>query len=104
LRYVLEFPKPDARQREQIWLKILGKLLTDENRPVLNGQIKILAGNVELTGAQIKFSVLSALFIARRDNKLLEMKYMIRGIERELMKEGRALSNREREKLMEHAG
>jgi len=104
LRYVLEFPKPDARQREQIWLKILDKLLTDENRPVLNGQIKTLAGNVELTGAQIKFSVLSALFTARRDNKLLEMKHMIRGIERELMKEGRALSNREREKLMEHAG
>jgi replication-associated recombination protein RarA len=104
LRYVLEFPKPDARQREQIWLKILDKLLTDKNRPVLNGQVKNLAGNVELTGAQIKFSVLSALFAAKRDKKLLEMKHLVRGMERELMKEGRALSNREREKLMEHAG
>ncbi|MCX6224184.1 MAG: ATP-binding protein [Bacteroidia bacterium] len=104
LRYVLEFPKPDARQREQIWLKILNKLLADENRPLLNGQIKTLANNVELTGAQIKFAVLSALFAAKRDKKPPEIKHLIRGMEREMMKEGRALSNREREKLMEHAG
>ena len=104
LRYLLEFPKPDAHQREQIWLKILEKLLQVENKPLLNGQLKILANNVELTGSQIKFSVLSALFAAKRDKKLLEMKHLIRGMERELMKEGRALSNREREKLLEYAG
>ena len=57
-----------------------------------------------MTGAQIKFAVLSALFTAKRDRKSLGMKHLIRGMERELMKEGRALSNREREILMEHAG
>jgi replication-associated recombination protein RarA len=104
LRYVLEFPKPDASQREQIWSKISKQLLKDGNRTVLNGQIKTLAVNVELTGAQIKFSLLSALFAAKRDHQVPEMKHLIRGIERELMKEGRALSNREREKLLDHAG
>jgi hypothetical protein len=53
--------------------------------------------------SQIKFSVFSALFTAKRDKKLLKMKHLVRGMERELMKEGRTLSNREREKLIEHA-
>jgi hypothetical protein len=104
LRYVLEFPKPDARQRELIWLKILNKLLPDDNRQILNGQLKTLADNVELTGSQIKFAILSALFAAKREKKLPEMKHLIRGMERELMKEGRALSQREREKLLANAG
>jgi len=103
LRYVLEFPKPDARQREQIWSKILTKLMNNETRPLLNGQLTTLANNIELTGAQIKYAVLSAMFAAKREKIHPEMKHLIRGMERELMKEGRALSNREREKLLEHA-
>ncbi|MBL7103303.1 MAG: AAA family ATPase [Bacteroidales bacterium] len=102
LRYILEFPKPDARQREQIWSKVLDKLIPPEHKEKLNGQIGILANNVELTGAQIKFALLSAVFIAKNDKKPLEMKQLLRGLERELIKEGRTLSGREQEKLLEH--
>ena len=104
LRYVLEFPKPDARQREHIWLKILAKMLNGDSQPLPNGQLAILANNVELTGAQIKFAVLSALFAARRENIHPSMKHLISGMERELMKEGRTLTSRERVKLLEYAG
>ena len=103
LRYVLEFPKPDAEQREQIWTKLTGKLIKPEQKEILNGQIKLLANNVELTGAQIKYALLSAVFIAKKDHKPLEIIHLLRGLERELMKEGRTISIREREKLMEYA-
>lgn len=102
LRYVLEFPKPDARQREQIWSGIAGKLITAEHKIKLNGHLTTIANDVELTGAQIKFAVLSAIFIAKQDNKPLMMKHLLRGLERELMKEGRTLSGRERERLLKH--
>ncbi|MEI7897515.1 MAG: AAA family ATPase [bacterium] len=102
LRYVLDFPKPDAHHRKEIWTKVLDKLLTNEQQPSLNGQLNVLT-QVELTGSQIKYALLSAVFSAGRDKKNLGMTHLIRGIDRELMKEGRTLSTREREKLMEHA-
>ncbi|MCD4724435.1 MAG: ATP-binding protein [Bacteroidales bacterium] len=100
LRYVLEFPKPDAHQREQIWFKVMDRLVKPEQTAKLNGQVKMLAKNVELTGSQIKFSLLSAVFIAKSDRKPLEMAHLLRGLDRELMKEGRTMSKREREKLL----
>jgi hypothetical protein len=64
--------------------------------------LKALAAELELTGAQIKFAVLAATFIARRDRKPLAMPHLLRGIDRELMKEGRCLSEREWERLLKH--
>jgi hypothetical protein len=100
IRYVLEFPKPDARQREQIWRKIVGELVGQERLEVLARDLKALAVDLELTGAQIKFAVLAAIFVAKRDRKPLGMAHLLRGVDRELMKEGRALSGRERERLL----
>ena len=100
IRYVLEFSKPDARQREQIWRKIVGELAGQERLKVLAGDLKALAVDLELTGAQIKFAVLAAIFVAKRDRKPLEMAHLLRGVDRELMKDGRALSGRERERLL----
>jgi DNA polymerase III delta prime subunit len=102
LRYVLEFPKPDARQRTQLWNLILSKLIKGSSLPDFNGQLTTLANNVELTGSQIKFALLSAVFASRRDNKKLAMHHLIRGIDRELMKEGRVLTGKERDKLLEY--
>ncbi|MCX6243082.1 MAG: ATP-binding protein [Bacteroidetes bacterium] len=104
LRYVLEFPRPDARQRGEIWVKILQKILPQESGFSFNGELGILASQVEITGAQIKFAVLSAAFSAKREQKPIGMAHLLRGIERELMKEGRTLGKLEREKLLSHAG
>ena len=100
IRYVLEFPKPDAEQREQIWRRIVGELAGGDVLKSLSRDLKALAAELELTGAQIKFAVLSATFIARRDQKPLVMPHLLRGIDRELMKEGRSLSERERGRLL----
>ena len=102
LRYVLEFPKPDAKQRKLIWTKVAGKLIKRKHLGKLKRDLAILANDVEMTGAQIKFVILSSLFIAKQDNKPLAMKHMMRGLDRELMKEGRTLSGRERERLINH--
>ena len=100
LRYVLQFSKPDAKQRETIWRKIVGELAGKEILEAEGRGLRALAADLELTGAQIKFAVLAAIFVAKRDRKPLAMSHLLRGVDRELMKEGRALSERERERLL----
>lgn len=100
LRYVLEFPRPDATQRLRIWQRLVTELTDDARTKTLNGTLEALAESVDTTGAQIKLAVLSALFAARRDGAPLAMHHLVRGLNRELMKEGRALSTRERERLL----
>ncbi len=102
LRYVLEFPKPDSSQRELIWRKISDILLSEGERSNLNGQLRQIALNVDLTGAQIKFAMLTALFAAGRDREKPGMKHLLRGISRELMKEGRSITDRERKILLDN--
>ncbi|MCP5104642.1 MAG: AAA family ATPase [bacterium] len=99
IRYVLEFPKPDARQREEIWRRIVCGLAGTESMEPITCELKALASDLELTGAQIKFAVLSAVFVARREGEGLSMSHLLQGVDRELMKQGRALSSRERERL-----
>ena len=65
----------------------------------LEATIESLAANVEMSGAQIKSAVLASLFVARRSREPLAMAHLLRGVERELSKEGRALGARERERL-----
>lgn len=99
IRFVLDFPKPDARQREEIWRKIVNGLAGPEIMESIARELKVLGTDIELTGAQIKFAVLAAVFIARRERKSLSMSHLLQGVDRELMKQGRALSTRERERL-----
>jgi broad-specificity NMP kinase len=100
IRYALEFPKPDAKQREEIWRKVIGKLADANTLERLASDLTALAVNLDLTGAQIKFAVLAAIFVAKRDGKSLAVSHLLRGIDRELMKEGRALSGRDRGRLL----
>jgi hypothetical protein len=100
LRYVLDFPRPDVAQREQIWTRIVGELAGPEVVAALNGRLTALAASVEATGAQIKFATLASMFIARREGETLGVRHLVRGLERELIKDGRALSARERERLV----
>jgi len=108
IRYVVEYPRPDAAQRQILWQRLLDELAAtrapgESKLQVLSADLKQLASTIELTGAQIKYAVLAAVFAARRDAAPLAMKHLLRGIDRELMKEGRVLSQRERERFKEHA-
>jgi SpoVK/Ycf46/Vps4 family AAA+-type ATPase len=102
LRYVLEFVKPDTAQRREIWRKVVGELAGEDRLAVLGGGLELLA-EVDATGAQIKYGVLGALFVAAREGAPLAARHLLRGLERELAKEGRGLSARDRERILSHA-
>jgi ATPase family associated with various cellular activities (AAA) len=99
LRYGLEFPRPDVSDRLEIWRRVLDQLAAADDREGLEGSLPALAETVNATGAQIKAAVLAGLFRARRDGAPLAARHLMGGLERELMKEGRGLSERERERV-----
>ncbi|MBK9036245.1 MAG: ATP-binding protein [Myxococcales bacterium] len=101
LRYVLELPRPDATQRRQLWRQLVrdlgGEACVDRIAPALGALAAI-----DLTGAQIKYAVLAAVVAARRDGDEVSAAHLVRGVARELQKDGRSLSERERE-VVAHA-
>ena len=99
IRYVLDFPKPEAAERRKLWAQLVAELAGAERARQLAHALDTLAQSIETTGAQIKFAVLTALFAARRDGQALGIEHLLRGLERELIKEGRALTERDRERL-----
>jgi SpoVK/Ycf46/Vps4 family AAA+-type ATPase len=102
-RYVAEFRRPDAAERRRIWERVLDELVGAARVRALAPGLEGVATDVEATGAQIKFAVLSALFAAQRAGVPVALPHLVRGLERELLKEGRTLSAREQERLLRHA-
>ena len=100
IRYIVDFPRPDASQRQQIWQQVIEELCDRKARHQLDSTITSLAEGVELSGAQIKNAVLASIFIARRSREPLSMIHLLRGVERELSKEGRSLGSREKGRLI----
>jgi hypothetical protein len=99
IRYVLDIPKPGPGERVELWHRLVGELAGRETAMRLAAPLQRLADAIEATGAQIKYAVLSALFAAKRDGAPVGMTHILRGLERELIKEGRALTERERDRL-----
>jgi AAA+ superfamily predicted ATPase len=99
VRFIVDFPKPDAGQRLELWKRsvrgLAGKALEQELSPSL-AQV---ADTVEATGAQIKYAVLGGAFRSQRDNTPLQLRHLLHGLNRELSKEGRALPAREVRRL-----
>lgn len=100
LRFVLAFEPPNAAQRLAIWTKVIGGLEGPDQVAAMRDDLQSLADSIEVTGAQIKFAILGAIFIARRARKSLETAHLFRGLERELAKEGRALGGRDRKRML----
>jgi len=99
LRYVVDYPVPDPSDRDRIWQLVLTELAGAARALELRADLERLAAAVEVTGAQIKFAVLSAVFSARRDARPVGPADLVAGLERELAKEGRPLGDRVRERL-----
>lgn len=103
LRYVYDFPRPDAAERRRIWQAltppILGVAADGPVAPLLDR----LAENLDLSGAQIKGALLAGHFVARRRGTAVpELPDLLKGVERELVKEGRALTPSDRRRLISH--
>jgi MoxR-like ATPase len=103
LRFVLEFPRPQGGERLELWRRALQAIADDERCRALEPTIAAIAEAIDVSGAQIKNAALSALFAARRQGAALDTEHLLRGIDRELAKEGRPLPARDRERWLRHA-
>lgn len=92
LRFCYEFSRPDAAQRLQLWMQLISEIVGAPEAGLMREGLRQLAQMLDLTGAQIKYAVLSAVFVARREGRPLQLSHLLKGVERELAKEGKGLS------------
>jgi hypothetical protein len=99
IRFILDFPRPGAQERRSIWQRMLNELAGQQVAEALGHQAAAVAEIIAMSGAQIKLALLSALFAAAQEGKPLGLPQLYRGINRELAKEGRSISPKEREQI-----
>jgi ATP-dependent 26S proteasome regulatory subunit len=91
LRFIINFNLPDAQNRYLIWQKIF-----PENAPCsADLDLKFLAQNFELTGANIRHIALTAAFLAADNSGVIDMNRIIQALQREYQKMGQVLRTRD---------
>ena len=88
LHYVVEFPEPDAVQRERLWRAVFPAAapLADDV------DFGFLARQFELSGGDIRNVILEAAFLAARNATPIGMKELVCSLSRQLAKEGKMAS------------
>ena len=87
MQFVVEFPLPDAADRERIWRGLL-----PGEAPVEAGvDFAFLGRQFELTGGHIKNCVLAAAFAAAARHEAIGMVHLVRAVAAEYGKPGRPL-------------
>jgi hypothetical protein len=102
IRYVYDFPRPDPADRRRLWRELAPVILGGMPAQALALTLDALGDGLELSGAQIKNALVAGHFAARRRGAEPTIVDLMKGIDRELAKEGRALSPRERQRLHSH--
>jgi hypothetical protein len=97
MRMILEFPRRDRDERLRLWTQV-GASLVPDRIEALAPAVAHLAG-IELSGAQIKAALLTARVVAMRAGAPVAPEHLLRGVERELEKDGRSLDARDRNGL-----
>lgn len=92
LRFVIDFPKPDANAREAIWRRCL-----PADAPVFSDvNLRFLARRFELSGGNIRSITLRAAFLAVADGTSgIAMRHLIAATRAELVKLGMNAAERE---------
>jgi hypothetical protein len=85
LHYVVDFPQPDAVQRELLWR---GMFPTRAPRAE-DIDFAFLARQFELAGGDIRNVVLDAAFLAAQDGGRIGMPHLVQALARQLAKQGR---------------
>jgi ATP-dependent 26S proteasome regulatory subunit len=85
IRFIVEFPFPDARHRQEIWQSHF-----PPKAPV-SGSIdyEFLARRFQIAGGNIKNVALNAAFLAAENGGMIEMKHVLHGTKREFEKMGK---------------
>jgi hypothetical protein len=89
LRFIVDFPFPDAAQREAIWARIFPK-----NAPTKGLDLKRLA-QLNMTGGSIRNIALNAAFLAADAGRPVEMDHVLQATRLEAMKVERPLAESE---------
>jgi SpoVK/Ycf46/Vps4 family AAA+-type ATPase len=85
IRFVVEFPFPEAESRRRIW-----KALFPHQAPVSSDvEFAALAKELPVTGGSIKNIVLNAAFLAAADGGVIGRQHILRGARREFEKIGK---------------
>jgi SpoVK/Ycf46/Vps4 family AAA+-type ATPase len=84
LRFVVEFPRPDAEAREKIWRQCLPY----ESHELTDAEFRQLGRRIDLTGGQIRQVTLRAAFIAAAAEKQIGIEHIVQAASAELAKLG----------------
>ncbi|MEP6832321.1 MAG: ATP-binding protein [Gemmatimonas sp.] len=88
MHYTIEFPLPNAADRERIW-----RGMFPNAAPQADGiDFAFLARQFNIAGGDIRNVALSAAFTAAAANRAIEMKDLVRAMARQLTKQGRTAS------------
>jgi hypothetical protein len=88
MHYTIEFPRPDAQLREQLW----GRIFPPQAPLAGDVDFGFLARRFELTGGDIKTVALDAAFAAAAQGRAVAMADLLGAIARQMLKQGRPLA------------
>ena len=89
MHYVVEFPRPDAPLREQLWRCIFPPAV-----PVATDvDFDFLARQFDLTGGDIKTTALDAAFLAAGEGRGVAMADLVTAVARQFLKQGRPVAS-----------
>ena len=86
LRFVIDFPRPDADAREKIWRRCL----PDGSHELSDAALRHLARKVDMTGGHIRQITLRAAFLAAAGDTLIGLAHVAQATGAELSKLGMA--------------
>jgi hypothetical protein len=93
--FILDFPMPRQAERRRIWEGMLPR--EAECQPEID--LDCLARDYEISGGEIRNSVLCAAFLAASQGTPIGLPHLKRGLRRELLKTGRVLDGKQRRAL-----
>jgi SpoVK/Ycf46/Vps4 family AAA+-type ATPase len=90
LRFIVEFPLPDARERLCIWQRVIPEALPR----AVDLDLDYMARHFELAGAHIRNIALSAAFLAAGEGGVLGQRHLLHAARREYQKLGKMIDER----------
>ncbi|NEN98850.1 MAG: ATP-binding protein [Moorea sp. SIO3I7] len=87
LRFIIEFPFPNLKDRRRIWEQIWPSPVPRSEELDLD----FIARNCEIAGGNIRNIALAAAFIAADDGGIVKMNHLLRAVRREYQKMGKVL-------------
>ncbi len=87
LRFIIEFPFPNLKDRRRIWEQIWPSPVPRSDELDLD----FIARHCEIAGGNIRNIALAAAFIAADDGGIVKMNHLVRAVRREYQKMGKVL-------------